>query len=203
MIGPIEFYHILNPRLVRRTSIFFIGSILVALISGLIFSIFEIDLMDMVYDQGIFDLTELINEDGTINAFKLIPNNITVGLNAVISGFVPFLHLPWLFFLINIIVSGLVIGSIAMSSPLLVIKSFVFGILPHGIIEIPAIVLSISLGLCVCKHLTNLIRKRPNTLSFTTMILSSLVFFILVIVPMFIIAGLAEVHITPYFLGLI
>jgi stage II sporulation protein M len=102
---------------------------------------------------------------------------------------------------IFLVFNGFVVGWFAyiFSRQYSLLASFI-GIVPHGIIEIPAIILSMAMGMSLGYQLINRISGR-GVLSVEAKM--ALGFFITRIVPMLLIAALIEVEISPRLLALI
>ena len=97
--------------------------------------------------------------------------------------------------------NGFVVGWFAFifSRQYSLLATFI-GIVPHGIIEIPAIILSMAMGMSLGYQLINKIRGR-GVLSLDAKL--ALGFFITRIVPMLLIAALIEVKVSPALLALV
>ena len=108
----------------------------------------------------------------------LIANNIRAALFFVFFGFL-FLSVPLLFF------NGYIAGAVIGSSEIGVFNTILL-LLPHGIFEIPAIILAVSLGTLVSYQWF----KKP--LNFREVLKYSGKLFIKVIVPLLILAGIIE-----------
>ena len=90
-----------------------------------------------------------IAPDGTISAPLLFLNNLKACVIAMVIGFIPFLFLPVFVLGVNAAVMGAVASMYRMTG-MSVAGMYLFGILPHGIFELPAILLSISMGIYLC-----------------------------------------------------
>lgn len=133
-----------------------------------------------------------MSKSGGLNYFMLIMNNVIVGVIAVILGFIPFFYLSFILIITNAFVSGAVLSVFEN-----LIKIILFGILPHGTFELPALALSVSCGLYLCNKITmRLLKKSDERIS--TSIYKVTSFFVLIILPMFILAGFIEIYLTPY-----
>ena len=135
-----------------------------------------------------------------ISATKIIINNISVGFRALTLGFLPFIYLPIIIYIINIGILSTVIALIAQGSVFAAVKVFTLGILPHGIIEIPALIISIMLGVRICSNISRTIIGKVDYSNTGKVIKESIISFLLIVVPMFILAGVIEVYITPLLL---
>ncbi|MCF8012437.1 MAG: stage II sporulation protein M [Clostridiales bacterium] len=93
------------------------------------------------------------------------------------------------FFLIGIpIVLSLVVNTAIMGAILSIYPGFIIGILPHGIIEIPALCISFALG-------WNILRRKEKL--FFKLKKRDVIFFARVVIPMLAAAAVIEIYITP------
>ena len=141
----------------------------------------------------------IVSEDGTISAFALLKNNATATLFTVCYGFIPYIFLPALSLGINSILLGAFAAYYVHEGYSLVL--YLSGILPHGIFELPAIVLAVAMGIYLCKKINEFIRQ--NTKGVMAPLLKDMVcVFILRLLPLLIAASLVEAYITPLVMGL-
>ena len=108
----------------------------------------------------------------------LIANNVRAALFLVFFGFI-FLSVPLLFF------NGYTIGAVISSSEIGVLNTILL-LTPHGIFEIPAIILSVSLGVLVGSQWF----RKP--LDFRGVLRYSGSMFLRIIVPLVVLAGIIE-----------
>jgi len=144
--------------------------------------------MEVVEDAGVVD------KDGNFSVFALLQNNWTAMLMAVTYGFLPFIYLP----LISLLSNGFVIGIMAawyqtegMGLPLLLA-----GLIPHGIFEIPALVLSIACGVHLCTYMTHRITGRSQR-TMAEVCEELLRVIVLAVAPLVVAAAFVECYITP------
>jgi len=138
----------------------------------------------------------------TVNKFTLIVrlfwNNLIVTLRSTISGFVPFLFLSGLTILGLSIETGIV-----LSYNELFLKLDTFSLLmtmvPHGIFEFPAIIYASSLGIYLTIQTSKMIipKFRSKTSSLQTLCEQAARSFILIVIPLLVIAAFVEVLVTP------
>jgi len=76
------------------------------------------------------------------------------------------------------------------------------GTLPHGIFELPAVILAAALGLSGGVRLINKIRGRGDY-SVREKVTKNLRFFITFIVPLLLIAAIIEVFVTPLIIAMV
>lgn len=104
----------------------------------------------------------MTNEDGSLSVLRLLRNNIFASALCVGLGLVPFIFLPAFSVLSNAVMVGAVLGLGAASGAMPVAKTVIFGLLPHGIFELPAFFLSMAMGLCLCKLLSRKLLGRAK-----------------------------------------
>lgn len=153
--------------------------------------------------KEMFTDKNIIDEMGRIDGFKLFLNNLRVAIMSVLLGFIPFLALPYLIMAVNGAVIGGVFGAGAtLSGGLPIWKIIVFGILPHGIFELPALFLAAAIGIRLSRMVGQAIMKKEGREPVRPFIKDALKFFTLVILPMLVIAAIIETTITPLLLNL-
>ena len=142
---------------------------------------------------------ELISEEGNITALGLIKNNLTACGMSIIWGIIPFIFFTVLSLALNGFMIGIVLGFGKVTTGASIIKTLILGILPHGIFELPALIISMSMGIYLCLNLTMKIFGRGKE-KISKILLEYVRLFISVILPMILIAGLIEAYITPLLL---
>lgn len=138
----------------------------------------------------------LIN--GEISAKELFINNVRASFIMVIVGFIPFLFLPYLGSFANGFIIG-VIGKMLSFKKMNLLRAFVFGILPHGIFEIPALIYAMYLGVTFCLNITKKFLKKDRE-NFSDLFRKNIMNFIKIVIPLLIIAALIEAYVTPLLL---
>ena len=146
---------------------------------------------EMFEEKGLF-------ENGGISFPKLLLKNLWAAVFSIALGCIPFLFLPALPFFSN----AAVLGAMAAlyQSTGIGLPAFALGVLPHGILELPALILSFSLGLYLCWTLTvklTLHRQR----SFKRALINVGRVYVLVILPLLVVAALIETYLTPMLMG--
>lgn len=125
-------------------------------------------------------------------ALAIFGNNAVKVLTVIIFGIL-FGVWPVLFLLLNGYVLGMVIYlSVASEGTL----ASVLGILPHGLFELPAVLLGTSIGLRLGTRAAGRLFGRREA-SLTGELLRALKFFFLVIVPLLLLAAFIEAFVTP------
>jgi stage II sporulation protein M len=145
------------------------------------------DLLNSFPDIQNMSLLELFGFIAANNAFK----SLLFMLGGLLGGVFP------LFF---IIFNGFFIGWIANSlGSVYGVGYVVVGLLPHGIIEIPAIILAMSMGMSLGYTTINSLRGKGNIMNEAR---PALGLFITRVVPMLIFAAAIEVVITPLIMAI-
>jgi len=99
-----------------------------------------------------------------------------------------------IFPIIILFLNGSLLGILASAlKETLSFSDFLLGILPHGILEIPFLIIAASCGMKVGRSLTKGDFKKEFT--------SALVFFLKILLPIVFLAALIEIFITPKFLS--
>jgi len=136
---------------------------------------------------------------------QILFNNLRAGLLMLLFGLIPFLFLP----VIGIAVNGLQMGlvsSVSMIQGKDVGRIFLFGFLPHGILEIPAILLSGSLGLYLSIQILkkifppqqiSLFGPNRDSSTFVQILKRTFLAWAAVVLPLLIAAALIEAFLTP------
>lgn len=149
--------------------------------------------MKMIIDM--FNSKDVLVANGNISAVGLIVNNLEACLISALLGMIPFLFLP----MVSLVMNGAIIGVMGafMQYGGVPMTAFAAGLIPHGIFEIPALLLSMALGCYICWQITKkMIGKNPE-LNMLDLALPVLRIYILIIVPLILIAGVVEAYITP------
>lgn len=141
-------------------------------------------------DKGLID-------EGGISFWSLLGNNLWASAICILMGFLPFLFLPVLPLASNAAILGLSAAYSSISG--MGLFFFAIGILPHGILELPALVLSISLGFYLCKEMVKQILGRAD--SFLKTLCNIARTFTLFVIPLMFAAALIETYVTPRLLG--
>ena len=164
-------------------------------------------LTDLFFMKHTDMMTQLLQEfqetlkdiapDGTISAPLLFLNNLKACLIAMATGLIPFLFIPILVLGVNAAVMGAVASMYRMAG-MSVVSMYLFGILPHGIFELPAILLSISMGLYLCYCLVKRICEgRYNRGSVKEALGNMLRTLLTLIIPLLAVAAVIETYVTP------
>ena len=149
----------------------------------------------MIVDKNI------IESDGGLAMGRLLWNNLLAGIISILYGIVPFLFFPVFSILINASILGAMGALYYLSGIGLGILAL--GILPHGIFEIPALLLCVAMGIRLCLTLTRMILRKYGALEFQETLYGTLQVYFLWALPLFTLAAVIECTLTPWLLGLI
>lgn len=152
------------------------------------------------YFNEVVDKAGVLNEDGGMYLFPLMLNNWNAMLFSILYGLIPFIFLPLTAAISNAAIVGVLAAYYHHNG--LSLAVFFAGILPHGIFEIPALLLSISLGVIVCYNIALFLccrKKAAPMLELFTNVLRTL---LLVIFPLVVIAAVIEAYLTPLIMQL-
>ena len=141
---------------------------------------------------------EETDEDGDtyISMPKLAIQNIRAGMIGLFAGLVPFILFP----VIILAENAFILGAILVPSDYLGVSAmqiFLFGILPHGIMEIPAMVICYACGVRICITVTSFILKRKDWFETKYEISHAIITAVFIAVPLFLGAAYVESYITP------
>jgi len=163
----------------------------------------------MLSSESIKDITGLIKDarqtiglaqvNQHLSAFFILMNNLRATLLILLGGIISFSVLGIIIYLINVSLVGVVLGVFKLIgySPALL---FAAGLLPHGIFEIPALMIASAIVLRMGAILvTPQIGKSMGQVVFE-LLADWLKVFIGVIVPLLIVAALIEAYVTPLIL---
>ena len=174
-------------RYVGMTAIAFLVLVVLAYIAGRLFPDIPVTVIgafnEVVADSGI------VQEDGSFDVLALFGNNLRAMVLSILYGFIPFLYLPAL----SMGVNAAIIGMLAAMIDGLLLAA---GILPHGIFELPALFLSLAAGLCLCRNINVYIRKNEKGIM-KPLLLNILRVVVLLVVPLLVLAAVAETYVTP------
>lgn len=143
----------------------------------------------------------LVDESGSISLMALFGNNLQATLTATAMGLVPFVYLP----VFSLALNGAVIGAVLALSEMMGMELWqmiLLGLLPHGIFEIPAIMLGVAMGLYLCRQMNGTLRKRTGTPKIEVVLPHLCRVAVFGVVPLLAVAALIETLVTPLLLGL-
>ena len=128
-------------------------------------------------------------------------NNITASLLSMLYGLIPFLPLSALALGTNALMLGAFAAIYQQQG--IGLGVYVLGVLPHGIFELSALILSCALGLLICRTGTDRLRRTKEAVPLWPRLQDCLRVFLFGVVPLLAAAALIEAYITPVLLALV
>lgn len=181
---------------------FFFSLILFFLFGALGFVVANMELVKVnEYIEVFVKNLENISEMSVLGILLFIfLNNSVVAFLASIGGIV-----LSIFTILIIIANGFLLGIVLYV--VIVVESlgfFLLGVIPHGVIEIPAVLFAAAIGMWLGKNLFNyLIFKRGTKKEMQDKVKRAFCTYIFVIIPLLFLAALIEVFITPVLLNIV
>ncbi len=179
------------------TSIAFVALILISFAAGMV----KPELADAAVERFAQMIADMGAQeaDGSIGAGLLFANNLRAMIVSICYGFIPFICLPAFSLGINTVQVGL-FGAYYINNDA-TFWAYLSGIIPHGIFEIPALILSLSCGLYLCRCVSDNVRhKATDTIGNVVKQIIHLVAFH--IIPLLLVAAFVEAYITPHILNM-
>ncbi len=127
-------------------------------------------------------------------AMMIFFNNLRVSVISLLVGFIPFLFVSAYPIVGNALILGVFTTMFATKTGS--IAATLAFILPHGIIELAAIIYAAALGVNICNQINLKIQKRSEK-KMATIIKSTITSFLAVVVPLLFVAAIIEAYITP------
>jgi len=155
--------------------------------------------------KGLHETTTNENVDTSGNQiwYDFFIHNSLANLFVIISGLIPFLFIPIIIMIFNAVVNGFAIGGLALVYQISFLKSFLGGIAPHGVLEYAVNILGFALGIILCKQMISGTKNKNIITTMPYYIINSLRVYILIILPVLLIAGIIESTITPWVINFV
>lgn len=183
---------------VKRTAIAFPLLALLAFAACIFLPDLREHLVELIVSS--MDSVGAVNEDGSLSALVIFLNNLQACAFAMVYGLLPFLQLPALALGINAMMLGVLAAWYVAEG--LSLASYLAGILPHGIFELPALILAFAMGLYVCGQVTGLCRRREHALHVWDCLVLISRMLLLVLLPLLAAAAVTEAYVTPLVISL-
>jgi len=147
------------------------------------------------YFSQVVDDAGVLSEDGTMHLFPLMLNNWRAMVVSILYGLIPFIFLPITAAISNALIVGVLAAHYHYNGASLIL--FFAGILPHGIFEIPALILSISLGVVLCYYMVLFVCRHKRAVPMLELFSNILRTLLLVIFPLVVLSAVIEAYLTP------
>lgn len=141
------------------------------------------------------DNVDAVTEDGSISPMALFANNVSACGFIMIYGFLPFVKLSALALGTNAMVLGTTAVWYVQNDVSLL--TLLAGLLPHGLVELPALFLAISMSLYICEHLSRRCRRDKTAYGPWACVVLMARMHVLVLLPLLLVASLLEAYVTP------
>lgn len=150
--------------------------------------------------QQVVEQAGVIEGDGSFNMFALLKNNWNAMLMSLLYGVFPVSFLPLISLFSNAFLVGVMGGWYATNG--LTVSAYLAGLLPHGIFEIPALILAISCGICLSVNSTRILLRHPKRVKYLDMVCDLLRVMLFLVAPLTVAAAVVECYLTPVIMGL-
>lgn len=137
----------------------------------------------------------VVDGNGETSVFGLLAHNWTAMLLSAACGLVPFVFLSALTAAVNGAVVGMLAVWYAMNG--LSLRLFCAGLLPHGVFELPALLLSTACGVALCRNLCRLAAGSERRTPMAELLSDLLRVLLLLVLPLTVCAAVTEAKITP------
>lgn len=138
---------------------------------------------------------DIVNEDGTLSALSIFSNNLRACAFTMVYGLLPFIQLPALALGVNAMLLGVLAAWYAAEGYSML--AYFAALLPHGVFELPALVLAFAMGLYVCGQLTRRCRRQEGALRLWDCLVLISRMLLLVHIPLLAAAAVMEAYVTP------
>ena len=174
------FWHREYGRFVGITALAFLALTVLAYIVGRLVPDVPVTII-RTFNESIAD-AGIIRDDGSFSALALFGNNLRAMVMTVLYGFIPFLYLPALSLGLNAAIIGMLAA--LMDGQWLLL------------FEVPALLLSLAAGLCLCRNINRYIRCNEKGMM-KPLLLDLLRVVGLLVVPLLALAAVMEAYVTP------
>ena len=177
------------------TAVSFFALILITFLAGY----FKPDLANNIVEMFARQIEALGLQEADVSASALIIfiNNARAMLVALLYGLIPFVRLPVLPLGLNAALMGL-FGAYYLNNGYNMM-AYIFGIIPHGIFEFPAMIISFACGLYLCRCITENVRSKEKQKGIVgETVKQTLRVYAFHVIPLLIAAALVEAYITPH-----
>lgn len=142
----------------------------------------------------------LYEVEGVSLMATILSNNLLSLLTVITMGLVPFAYLSAL----ELGVNAMLLGGLAAfyQREGLGLAAYLAGTLPHGVFELPALVIGCATGLYLCRAVTNSLLGNGNAKVVASVLSQCLRVYCHYILPLMAIAAFLEAFVTPLILGL-
>lgn len=141
----------------------------------------------------------IVDDAGRMSVFALLMNNWRAMLFTAAYGMIPFLFLPVVSLMSNGTLLGMMVGIYQANG--MSVAVLAAGVLPHGVFELPALILSIACGVRLCGNMCLLAAGSRKKTPFMELAEELLRVLVLVVAPLTVVAAFIECYVTPVIMG--
>lgn len=180
-----------------------LGAVSLAFVVAGIMGVFAFN-SDPDYAKELAEMLETMasgfaDQEGFALALSIFLNNLKASALGVVFGIIPFIFIPAFIVFSNGMTTGSALAYAALGSGRSIMELLLVGIMPHGVFELPALMVSITIGIIMCKELTFALLRKPH-LKLIEMFNQIARVYIVIVVPLLVLAAMVETFITPLLL---
>ncbi|MDF3003903.1 MAG: hypothetical protein K0S22_375 [Oscillospiraceae bacterium] len=150
----------------------------------------------------LFDEKDVISESGQLSAVGLFFNNFIASGMSVVIGVVPFIFVPLAALAFNAALIGM-ISAIMATTGAGGLYELLISVAPHGVFEIPALIISSAMGIALCLDVSARVLYRKRDMSFLMLLAELARLSVLVVVPLLAVAAVLEAYLTPTLMAIL
>lgn len=146
------------------------------------------------------EAADIVDVEGNLSVFGLLTNNWRAMLTTAVWGFLPFVFLP----AVSLAANGFLIGVLAAwyHANGISMVLYLAGLLPHGILELPALILSAACGVRLCRNMCLAVTSSPKRVPMVELLSDLLRVLLFLVAPMTVAAAFLEAYVTPLVMSL-
>ena len=190
-----QFYRSSFSHYLFITAVAFVALLVISFLVGFINKDLSANIMDW-FAQQVAQLG-VVSIDGKFSVIALFFNNSRSMANAILLGFIPFIYFSAISLGTNAMLIGLFAAVYVNEGKSLL--TYLCGILPHGIFEIPALIIALSCGFYLCETVTDYFRSREKGIV-SQAIRNILPVYLCIILPLLLLSAIVETYLTPVIL---
>ncbi|MEA4813610.1 MAG: stage II sporulation protein M [Oscillospiraceae bacterium] len=158
--------------------------------------------MFVTYLSTFISTSGIIDESGNVSAPLLFANNLKASIFSIVFGVFPFVYLPAFPLGLNSTLIGAMAAYYVVNR--LSLAAFFAGIIPHGIFEIPALIVSFALGIYLCSEVSSAVREknRENVKPIGPIFANLARTYVFFVAPLLLVAAIVEAYVTPLVISL-
>ena len=145
---------------------------------------------------------DLVDESGQLSVLGLFFNNFIASGMSVVMGIVPFIFIPLAALALNASLIGM-ISAIMATTGEGGLYELVVSIAPHGVFEVPALLICAAMGVVLCMDISAWILYKRREMPFLTLLAEIARLSVLVVVPLLAVAAVLEAYLTPVLMAIL